>query len=209
MGIYIRACFCVDRFLDQNVRTDLIEILSPHRCNVLGLPLINLGKWIDQKMIWNTENDLYAARLFQLYSTHSKSTMFSFDVDSLLFLPENKIIYSPGNELDFQNYKLLLSDIINYLLPAIGVVDYDADLLCGDLQLESLIGWGNYFSNDLISTMSVEEINILHVNVEELNQIDSHGILTFLHPLMANRAWTNRHKILESLMKSHIINYFK
>lgn len=201
MANYIRACFCIDQYLDLSGLHKLLELLSHYDCYPIGSPRMNIDRWMDQKLEWNIQNEPQKARLFQLSSANDGLSLISFDIDEFLLLPERKISYEANQDPLFAVYKLIIIDLIKHLMPNIGMIDYDADLLCNEISTMSLAAWGNFFSYDYLNSWKPEERTLLTQLVDEFISIDEFGILTFIHPLMANQAWSERHEHLERLIR--------
>jgi hypothetical protein len=98
--------------------------------------------------------------------------------------------------------------VIRYVDPEIGIIDYEAELLCSELHTTPLADWGNYFPKRFLKLLSSKERKLLPQVVDEFLQIDNLGVLTFIHPLMANQAWSDRHAKLDKLISPHLIKSF-
>lgn len=204
MTNYIRACFCLPSQLGINELSGLLEVLAKHNFNELDMPSFNQDIWIEQRMVWRTQVGAVEARLFQLSLGQDKRNMFSFDIDSLLFLPESTIAFNHSENPEFNNYKDALSNVIKLIKPEFGLIDYDADLLCDEALLSSLAAWGNFLTKDLIESFSSKEREILFNTVDEIFPVDSLGVITFIHPLKANQSWSENHEKLDKILRSKV-----
>lgn len=206
MPNFIRACFCINRLLDHQDLEILLEIMSKRECYALGEPQLLRCSWINQKLEWKKKDTFIEARLFQFSIPEMENPLFSFDVDEISFLPAGDISYEPHQDPLYIEYKILLINLIEQIKPIIGVIDYEADPLCGEISKsrEIIAAWGNFFPFTTLVNWSLEDDNLLREIVDELIPIHDLGYLTFIHPLMVNQAWSNRHKQLEILIKSHL-----
>lgn len=199
---YVRACFCIDDVLDFKDLGKLGMILRNHKCYLVNPPIITSGKWIQQSMAWKILNREWSVRLFQISLKPGTQAMVSFDVDNLAFLPEQKISYFPDDDPLFGAYKDLIRDFIMEIKPFIGVIDYDADLLCGELSRNSFTSWGNYLSNKLLDDWDTDEVKLIPRLVDEYIPIEKMGILTFNHPLGYGSVSEHQIKFWE-MIKAH------
>jgi hypothetical protein len=207
MSNYIRACFCLPEPLQESQLKELLNQIKAFECVPTDEPYFNEGYWIDQKLLWNTSNGSWKAGFIQVYFGINQYSTFFFDVDEKLFLPGRKIAYSPGQDPIFIQYKNILSQIIRSINPKIGEIDYDADLICallGNQYPYSIASWGNYFSSKWLNLLSLEIRNNLFDIVDEAIPVDDMGFITFIHPMEFNRAWSNRHKKLEEIIRGNM-----
>ncbi|MBN1536986.1 MAG: hypothetical protein JW908_09665 [Anaerolineales bacterium] len=204
MPNFVRACFCSQKIINLYDLQSLLEILKKYRCFPVDEPLINLGRWNEQKIVWEIDKSIWESRLNQFsYNNIDECTVISFDVDNQLFLPKGNICYIPNNDKVFYDYKSLLIDLIKEIKPNFGQIDLDVDLFCCEIYATPIASWGNYFSNRFLKLWNRHEIKILTQLVDEYIEIDNLGILTFINPLTANREWSNTHENLEKLIRSH------
>jgi len=183
MANYIRAGFCLDNPLDLTDLWKLREILDGHACNSIGDPNMDQGKWYSQRFTWEILNKSWEARLFQISHGITHPSMISFDVDDLLFMPNSKISYQPNSDPLFDAYKEIIINIIQFIRPFIGIIDFDADILCGEFRSNSFAAWGNFLSNRFLDTWNSEDINWIEKNLEIIFSIKGIGKLIFNHPL--------------------------
>ncbi len=203
MTNYIRACFCRERPLDFSDLKKLERILKNFGFHFIDQPLMNQEQWIEQPLIWKILNQNWLARLFQISPNQLTNSMISIDVDSLLFLPERKISYHPIGDPLFDTYKYLLVDLIEELRPFVGLIDYDEDLVCGELRSNSFMAWGNYLSSQFLETWTSDEVKLLRALVDEYIKIEEVGILTFNHPLGYGENKENQIKFW-NIINSHV-----
>ncbi len=141
---------------------------------------------------WELRETIYKAH-FEFTGKHD-FRKFVFCVDEQAFLPGNNISYVPADDPIFESYKRAIVIIIKSLRPNLGVIDYENDFLCGpDSPMSS---WGNYIPFS-IQGSTIDRIKSI---VSDYTVIDDAGILTFIHPLQANQAWTEQHKELQSIL---------
>jgi hypothetical protein len=203
MPNYVRACFCVEEALDQSHLQDLIKITERFGCQPVDAPVTNMDRWVDQFLVLKMLDKNWEARLFQLSSTLYKCCKISFDVEDSFFLPGRKISAHPRDDKLFITYKRLLLALIQELKPFIGVIDWDADLLCGEIGSNLIAGWGNYLSNQLLNNWSVEELRLVPDLVDEYIPVQGIGILTFNHPLGSGDTYKT-HLEFYNLIKTHM-----
>jgi hypothetical protein len=204
---YIRACFCLPKLLQESQLQELLMLIKVFECVSIDKPTINEDYWVEQKLMLNTSVGRWNARFLQVYFGINKFSTFFFDVDENIFLPGRQIAYSPNQDAIFVQYKHILGQIIRGINPIIGEIDYDADLICallGNKYPYSIASWGNYFSSKWLILLSPESIGELLDIVDEVIPIDDMGVLTFIHPMQANRAWSNRHKKVEEIIRENM-----
>jgi hypothetical protein len=183
MENYIRACFCVKHFLDLSDLEQLQETLRAHACISSTAPTMNLGIWIEQGFTWYSMSQTWKIRIFQLSLPENRSVMVSLDVEDSIFLKGSEICYSPNKDPLFIAYTCLLKDFIKQIDPIIGVIDWDAELMCSTLTLNSFATWGNYLSYQFLSYWSENDRGMIVNIVDELIEIERTGVLIFNHPL--------------------------
>lgn len=200
---YIRACFCIDQYLGLAALESLCGFLERHKCRTVNPPkLLDSVHWYEQSLVWEMPDVNVMARLIQIPHDFAPS-MISLDVDASFWLPGGRISYDPARDAYFKTYTRLLLDLINYVKPYIGLVDYDADLLCTDLPSNSFRAWGNYLSSQFLSSWTPQEIKEIERLVDEYHPADQHGILTYIHPLGYSEPTDHQIKFWE-MIKSHI-----
>jgi hypothetical protein len=203
MPNFIRACFCIEHFSDFADLLELQKILTNYNCQIIEKPTVYLETWNIQNLTWQILGKPWVARLFQLPSVSENCSMVSFDVDSLMFLPGHQITYLPGGEQWFLAYKMLLTDLIKHLRPYIGIIDYEADLLCKDRALNNFSAWGNYLSNKFLTSWNQAERLQIPVLVDEYTDIENIGLIIFNHPLGYENPTEKKIKFWE-MIKTHI-----
>lgn len=153
---------------------------------------------------------VYFARIMHAWDQQNKRRRISFDIEDRIFLPSGVIEYEPeNNDTAFESLKLLLARVISHIQPAFGGVDSECDYL-GDAHnpsdLRWLVQWGSYFSDSIINQWSKAAVATLLQTANEHIKIKNIGILTFIHPLATNQAWTRRHEIIYSLLMNNPID---
>jgi hypothetical protein len=202
MPNYIRACFCVKEAVSDTKLQDLLRVLSNHQCYPINTPQ-SLAESGVVNLTWRISNKILETRILHIWHKTTSQGMCSFDIEDSSFLQGGSINYNPGKDELFTVYKILLIDIIRQIDPVIGVIDYEADLLCSESDNSALASWGNYFSAGWLNQWDSEAKKRLLQITDEFISIDTIGSLTFIHPLAANQAWTRRHKELEELIKRY------
>jgi hypothetical protein len=162
-----------------------------------------MEKWIEQKILWNPVDRSWDARLSQISFARASASMVSLDVDEGLFLNGLKVSYYPNDDPLYVAYKSLLEVFIKQVKPFIGVIDWDADLLCPNLEKNSFAAWGNYLSYRFLENWSKKEKEFIQEIVDEMSVIDDAGILIFNHPLGYSEADESPNKIW-TLISAHI-----
>ncbi len=156
------------------------------------------------KITLQTGEGACGARLLQIWGSGFPKRRISFDVEEGIFLPGRTVSFTPRSNAVFGRFKQILTRIAVHLQPTSGVIDYDADFLCDELSTaracRSFVHWGNYYSHALLRHWPREAVAKLLAMVDEFTVIDDLGVLTFLHPLAANQAWTSRHENVLALL---------
>jgi hypothetical protein len=158
-------------------------------------------------LAWRIDGKLYSTGISQSSHHKNEPIHLEFGVEEGVFLPGRSTEFTPNQNPIFERFKQLLVEIIKHTKPTIGVINYEADLLCTTPTIyDSFAGWGNYFSQSILSQWSLNDLKLMLQLADEHIQIDSFGILMFIHPLAANQAWSERHqKVLELLQRNPII----
>lgn len=155
---------------------------------------------------WSIGNKLYSARVMQAWHSENERRFISLDIEEKAFFPKKAIKFIPQNDVVFENFKQAVIQVIIHIDPTAGVIDYEADLDCEMLtQYGSLVSWGNYFRSSALSQWSSNDLSILLESVDESFQINKLGMLTFIHPLVVNQAWTSRHERVRTLLQRNPI----
>lgn len=144
----VTACFGVQEHLKENELRGMLDRIKVFGCNPVGKPICNEGIWVEQELEWSLFGIKYAGGFRQAYLRNVDCTIFTFALESAIFLPGDKIVYSPIGDPKFLLFKDILSQLITGLNPTIGVIDYEADLICSELKTGfkgTIASWGNYF----------------------------------------------------------------
>lgn len=202
----ISACFSLRSPRDLGQLQRIVDLLIQLNCNPAGEISVYSDSYIEQELCWSLLDSNWTARLRQTSNTHNECTIFSFDVDTHIFLPGDQTHFSPNNDQRFINYQNLLAQLINEINPLIGEIDYEADLLCTDINNNfprTIASWGNYLPyawfNQLNDRIQSQVFNV----VDEVVEVNPSGLLTFIHPLQSNRGWGPKHQKLDDLIKTH------
>lgn len=204
----ITACFCLQNPFQEDQLSDLLKKTAKFGVQNEGTLQKNEGVWFEQELSYIFNEKHWKSRFRQIY-LHGQQhySTFSLDLDSNFFLPENALSYVPDKDEKFLYYIKLVSEIIIGIKPLIGEIDFEADLICSDLAAgfhDPIASWGNFFSIDWINSLHSEIRNEIMSTVDDLYEIKDIGILTFIHPLTANRQWNSRHEKLNRIIR----NYF-
>lgn len=157
-------------------------------------------------MACRIDDKLYEARLLQSWNFGERMSL-SFDIADIVFLPGRSVEFIPNGNVSFDWFKQIIIQFINYIKPIIGVIDYEADLLCASSEkYSSLASWGNYFSQSVLEQWTQNDVKTLLQVVSESTEINNLGVLTFIHPLAANQAWTGRHQEVQTLLERNLIS---
>jgi hypothetical protein len=203
MANFIRAVFCIQHLLDFQGLQQFLETLAPYGCDPVGAPTSD-GDWVEQKLAWRVQDAFWTCRLLQFSFGSGSGAVLSFDIDeSLPFQMPGALSVRPGGEPWFEAYQQMLVRLIRQIEPTLGMLDYEADLLCGQAHAQPFASWGNYFPAWLLNRLSTAERSQLFRLVDEALPVDDLGVLTFIHPLMVNQAWSDRHVRLDRLVRSH------
>lgn len=151
---------------------------------------------------WRVEGRQVQAGLEAWHGLSDSRGRISFNVGEAAFL-EGAIEFAPGaKDHVFSAFKQIVVELVAHIRPLIGAIDYEADLLCETLsQTRSLVSWGNFFSRAWLEWWSAEDVQTLCHAVDEWLEVDDLGVLTFIHPLAANQAWTARHQQVDALLR--------
>lgn len=154
---------------------------------------------------WSVDGKKYHVRMLQRWRREDRYRMMTLTVDENAFL--HQVIHwvpTPDNHVLFERYKALIIACIVALKPAIGVIDYEADLICGEQEYNgSLVSWGNYFPHLLLDQWQEHERTELRQRVNEYIPIDDLGVLTFIHPLAVNQVWTTHHRRIDAVVRRY------
>jgi hypothetical protein len=90
----------------------------------------------------------------------------------------------PRTDQVFEDYKRVVAEFIAHTRPLVGVIDYEADLMCDSWRssLTSVVGWGSYYSKALFRKPWEEVSKAVHQIVDDYIPIDDIGMLVFIHP---------------------------
>lgn len=185
--------------------------MAPSGCIPAGAPVINDADWFAQPLAWRIQDASWECRLLQFTPDAGGASILSFDITEALPFPPasgSALSYRPGGEDWFGAYQQILVDLIRQTKPGPGMLDYDADLLCNSADTRSFVSWGNYFPASLLDRLSSAERTLFFRLVDSALPVGDLGVLTFIHPLMANQAWSDRHAKLERLVRPHLIYLF-
>lgn len=158
---------------------------------------------------WHINDTLYSARLLQIWHHKNQPRCLSFDIEENAFFHEKQVEYLPhNNDLVYRCFKQIIVKIIGLLQPDIGIIDYEADIMCDSLKERSgLASWGNYYTESILAQWENTDLYELEKIVDEFITIEGSGTLTFLHPLAVNQAWGDRHEKIDILLRRNpIIN---
>jgi hypothetical protein len=200
----IRACFCIPEPLNEAQLGNLLNYLSAHNCEISDRPYFNEGNWIAQELHWNILGKTWDASLGQIVFGDNEFSTLSFNVDGDFFLPGAKTSYSPMGDPKFALYKDLLIQIIKLTNPFIGEFDYEADLIYAQLvnnPSTTIASWGNFIPSSWTEKLNSKTQSLLLDTVDEAIFVEDRGLITFIHPMAANRAWGHRHEILDKILK--------
>jgi hypothetical protein len=204
----VTACFSLPEPLNEIELQGMLERIKLLGCQPVGKPINNEDIWIAQESYWCLFDIKYAARFRQVHFRNAGCTTFAFDLVSNYFLPVDKTLYSPNGDPKFFYYKELLVQLLSDLNPKIGVIDFDADLICSELKTGfqgTIASWGNYFPLQWINSLPDEvKRNLLSV-VDESLEVNGMGLLTFIHPLKANQGWGSKHEQLDEIIKRYFV----
>lgn len=229
MSNFIRACFCINDIVPDTAFDDLFKTLDLLDCKlsteqnpfIKGVELdsnsnlANLEQVVDWlsnpgylniSLVLTQNNKPYETRIVQRWQGNTEPRFLSFDLEDTVFLPEATIEFTPNNDVSFEKLKQILIGLVRYLKPFFGAIDYEADLECGPLkQYKSIVSWGNYFSSSILNKWPQNELEELLQIPNESLKIDDLGLLTFIHPLTVNQAWTNRHEEMQFLINRNML----
>jgi hypothetical protein len=158
--------------------------------------------FVDITLGWQVGEQHFLARLMKWKYRSDIAERISFAVDDSAFL-NHSIEFTPDSgDHVYSRFKRIVIEIIKQIRPLVGAIDEEADLLCDTLnQSHSVVSWGNFFSYSLLEQWSEGELRVLRQTVDEYVQVDSLGVLTFIHPLAANQAWDVRHERIDAILR--------
>lgn len=231
MSNFVRAIFCITEPTEMYTYGLLLNLLEEMNCryiltkgdtsidypvfdatqmvkdadltNHLGSLMSSPG-FIKFNFEWTVNNRSIAVELIQFWKNYRAPKTLSFCVSEELFLDRSEISYYPQKGDAFLEYKSILSTVITCMNPFWGVIDYEADWLCVPTSHEKYTaGWGNYISYQFSNQWSLNDVNELKASVSEMTLVDDKGTLIFIHPLMANQAWTLQHDKVSELFSRY------
>jgi hypothetical protein len=189
------------QLLETNEQT--VEKVASNTFRQLAEWLVT-SRYLSIGLDWLVDGKLYLANVTKI--KYSNRVGISFAIDDTAFLGQ-LVEYTPkDNDVAYDKLKDIIICIVSKMAPLIGVIDEEADLLCDVLtQSVSLASWGNYFSNSLLTRWHQDDVEDLLRIVDEYTWINGSGLLTFIHPLAENQAWTARHKRMHILLERYPI----
>lgn len=200
------ACFSLPEPLDEFQLQRMLEQIKLLGFKPIGRSTYNEGIWTEQRLLWSLLGTNWAARFRQVNFQSEDCTTFALDLDSNIFLPGSQIFYSPNGDPKFLHYRNLLAQLLTYLNPIIGKIDYDADLICSESKTgvkSTIASWGNFFPLKWLNSLDDEvRTNLVNV-VDEYLEVNCLGILTFIHPLKSNQAWSSKHERLDKIIRRY------
>lgn len=238
MPNYIHAEFCIYHPVGSRELYELLEAIQNSGCHFKSYtasPIYweepadtsqpvnsdtNIGSWglaeafvkssnATVEFDWSVSGDTYLVNL-HYWNQENRWIRLALNFEERIFLPGSRIEFTPAldDEL-FMSFKRLLIELIRYTRPDIGVVDYDADLLCGDLNYSgSVVHWGNYFPFPFLNRLSEQNVQLLLSTVSEYQEMESLGIPTFIHPLVfpyhINQEWMERLQRVHELIHNKV-----
>ena len=183
MNNYIRACFCIERKIPISQLKIIIDLLGNQYCSDFSLPILDFENWVEINFLYGNNAKKHYGRLLQVVNPYNTNVMVSFDIDDSLFHIDQSINYFPGGDREYEEYKNILILLIKQLDPIIGIIDWEADLLCPANQNNMIECWGNYLSNRFLKFWKLNEKASINNYVDEMIPISDLGILVFNHPL--------------------------
>lgn len=152
---------------------------------------------------WNVQGQIYEARLFR--DAHDARIRVVFDVDEDAF----PLAYAtwkpyPVDTALFAGFMQILIQIIREIQPMVGVIGYEADLLCDAFDGLGL-SWGNYMRQSTLRQWDRTDIQTLQGLVDEYVPIDDLGVLIFMHPTDPQHVWIERIQHVEALLQRNPI----
>lgn len=234
MNNFLRALFCCDAENDVSYER-LFNVLDVNGCTMHDFHdakkgyVIPLNDGPDVRFIsggqkvlmqlsharyFNVElecqfgDEFYAGRIGQIQQNdHSK--MIYFGIEASIFLSAGvAIAHIADTDLLFEKYHYIITQFIKVLSPSLGLIDYDADLLCFQSHdVNFSVGWGSYISFDMLNSEIEDFINRLEHIADVLLSIDRMGVLFFINPLAANQARTERHILADALIRQYLYGY--
>jgi hypothetical protein len=159
---------------------------------------------------WHIHRQIYEARIMQIWHPPDPIDI-SLDVaDEAFFGGYGQIEYTPSDPTDntlFQGYKQLVVAMIQALNPAVGLIDFEMDIICFVIEnKEFATHWGTYLSASTLERWAPNDLDLLRQTVDEAIWIDERGLLTFIHPLAYNQAWTDKHIEVQQLLDRNPIS---
>ena len=224
MSNHVRADFCLSQTRDKEQLIQWFLALEALGCHMLtpdaASDVAGFEQAVQQLLTplyaniefqWYINGQTYEARIMQIWHP-PKPIDISFDVAEEAFFGgygRSLIEYIPKNPDDhnlFQRYKQLIMAAIQYLNPNIGLIDYEMDIVCGDTENRKFeASWGNYLAASALEQWDPNDLDLLKQTVDEAIWIDERGLLSFIHPLVANQAWTSRHFKVQELWERNPI----
>jgi hypothetical protein len=238
MPNFIRAEFCIYRLVDSGELYELLEAIQKAGCrykSYTASPIwwedppdtsqpvnsdAEVGSWglaeafvkssyATVEFDWSVSGDIYLVNV-AYWNQENRWIRLALNFEERIFLPGLKHEFTPAldDEL-FMGFKQLLVELIRYTRPEIGMVGYEADLLCENLEHSgSVVYWGNYFPFPFLNRLSEQSRQRLLSTVSEYREVESLGILTFIHPLIypyhINQEWMARLQSVHELIHNEV-----
>lgn len=160
---------------------------------------------------WHTNQLAYSTRLLQIWHPPEPADLnFAVSDDAFFGKTGRSLIEFEPNDADrlarFASYKDLIIGLIRYLKPSAGLIDYEMDVVCYNIESGKFAAsWGNYLTLSALDRWHPNDVDMLTQQVHDATWIDGLGLLTFIHPLAANQAWTERHIQVQQLFERNPI----
>jgi len=154
---------------------------------------------------WQVDAVSYVARIVKISRPEEQIFRFAFELEEKFFFDGDAIELSNWNTWRIQQYEAMIVAILRNVSPVWGVIDYESDLDCTEIEAgPSLVSWGIFLSQPLVNNWASDKFVKLPTYVDRFIPLNELGILLFLYPLRANQAWTERHESLKHFLTKSI-----
>ena len=191
---------------NYSVEANAQSILTDESVREVAEKMVHPGH-LDVNFLWHVGERTHGARFLQTIWPGRRFRSLSLDVDEFAFFPNpGDIRFDSVESKAFQSFKLALTEVVKHLDPIVGIVDFEADLLCEAPKLNlPLVSWGNYLPWSILNRWRPGDVANLLETVDLAIEIDDVGLLFYIFPLAANQAWTGRHIQIQELYDNNSV----
>jgi hypothetical protein len=187
---------------------DLDQGLNRSRLHQVATWLTVPG-WLSVGLGWQVHRKVFAAGITQhTWQEGDDRRRLDLSVEETIFFPPEGFERGDQREIAFKSFKQLIVEVIRHIEPSVGVIDYEADLLCDQVQQSpyyALPFWGTFLSRHQMARWSKEDIAALRAAVDDYTTVGDLGVLFFIDPLMPDEARTSWQDKVRTLIERNMM----